>query len=169
MEKIGEAEQDLIHALVLGALGRLDIVLDGFIGPLFGRLLAVLLVPLQLRGQRGVLLLLGLKDLLVEATRLEAVEALLFGVELAQPEVEVGLLGVVIGRNLEQPVELGDLPVGDLLNLRLLLSDELFHRQNRPGLFLLLGWLLWFRQLGLGGSLDFQFFLLELSLSENRP
>ena len=167
LQQIGEAEQHLVHALVLGVLGCLYIVLDRLIGPFLGVLLGFLLLIFQLGRKRRVLLLFSLEDLLIEAARLQAVGALIFGVKFAEPEVEVSLLGVIVGRNLDEPIELFDLLLGDLLNLRLLLPDELFHRQNRPSLFLLFGRLLRFRQLGLRRRLDFQFFLLELRISES--
>ncbi len=108
-------------------LGRLDVVLDRLVGPFLGILLGFLLLILQLGRERRVLLLFSLEDLLIEAARLEAVGALVFGVEFAETEVEVGLLRVIVGRDLDEPIELLDLLLGDLLNLRLLLPDELFH------------------------------------------
>jgi len=61
--------------------GRLYIVLDRLIGPFLGVLLGFLLLIFQLGRERRVLLLFSLEYLLIEAARLQAIGALVFGVE----------------------------------------------------------------------------------------
>ena len=65
-EQEGEAEQHLVHALVLAELGRADERLDRLEQPL----LLLLLVGLLLRLQRAALVGLQLEDLLIERARL---------------------------------------------------------------------------------------------------
>ena len=93
-EQEGEAEQHLVHALVLPELGRADVGLHGLEQPL----LLLRLVGLLLRLQRAALVGLQLEDLLVERARLVEVVALLLGVELAEAEDEVRLLRIVVLR-----------------------------------------------------------------------
>ena len=112
-EQVGEAEQHLVHALVLPELGRADVRLHRLEQPL----LLLLLVGLLLRLQRAALVGRQLEDLLIERARLAEVEALLLGVELAEAEQEVRLLRIVVRGDRDQAAHLADLRVDDLLDL----------------------------------------------------
>jgi hypothetical protein len=127
-QEVGELEEHLVHAIEFFELRRGDVGLDGLEQPL----LLVRFGGLLLRLQRALLGGRRLEDLLVEAARRREVVALLLGVELGEAEVEVGLLGIVVLRDADEPAHLDDLRVDQLLHLLLLLVDELVDRDPVP-------------------------------------
>ena len=129
----GEAEQHLVHALVLPELGRADVRLDRLEQPL----LLLGLVALLLVQQRAALVRRHLVDLLIEGAGLAEVVVLLLGVELAEAEQKVRLLGIVVAGDLNEAAHLADLGVDQLDDPFLLLADELIDGQDRTGLLLL--------------------------------
>ncbi len=169
LKKVGEAEEHLVHAVVLGIFGGRDVALDRFQGQLLRRLVVLLLLLLQACGLAAVLRLLGLEDLLIQATRLEGEVALLVGEELAEAEQIVRLLGIVLGRVVNQVQHVLDLPVGDLVDLVALLSHERIHGQRGPRLLVLfLGGFLRLGQLGLLTARNLDLLLLEFGLGTSR-
>jgi hypothetical protein len=128
-----EAEQHLVHALVLAVLGGADERLDR----LEQHSLGLVVIALLLRQQRAALRLRQLVDLLLERVLLVERRALLLGVELAETEHEVRLLRIIVLSHLDETLHLADLRVHQLLDLLRLLFAELIHRQCGPGFFLL--------------------------------
>ena len=128
----GEAEEHLVHPLVLPELGGADVRLDRLEQPL----LLLGLVSLLLVQQRAALVGRHLVDLLVERAGLAEVVGLLLGVELAEAEQKVGLLGIVFARDLNEAPHLADLGVDQLDDPFALLGDELVDGEDGTGLLL---------------------------------
>ncbi len=166
LQKVSEAEEHLVHAVVLRELGGRDVALYRLQGQLLSRLLVLLLFLLEARGLAAVLRLLGLEYLLVQAARLEGNVALLVGEELPKAEEVVRLLRIVVGRVVNQVQHVLDLLVRDFVDLVALLTHKRVHGQGGAGLLLLfLDRLLGFGELGLRPTRNLDFLLLELGLA----